>query len=523
MKKIISFFLLAVCIAFFSSCAAKNAEQPISDNNLNLFEEPAPTPTVGGVLRLSMHDVDTLNPLATKSAANYEILSLCYDGLFKLGADLYPENQLCESYILSDDGLTLTLNIKSGVSFHDGSVVSADDVAFSILFARDSGGVLSQSLARITDVAVLANSVKITLSSPEFNFISKLTFPILKSDAAALGADFLPVGTGIFKLTEYEMSKTLYFTACENHFSGKMPYIRDVRVDIVKDKAATLSMFENSLTDVLLPDISDEDIASSQRNCREANKTYGNFIFLGVNNQHPILLDSNLKRVISDSVNRDALVSLNKTRLKKTTIPVYPTSWLYPAPPENDYLPESAKAAILSLGWSDTDSDGTLDKTIMNEKTDLVLDILVNDSQDKIRIAELIKKNLEDIGIKTSVTILPFWEYTERITNKSYDLFIGEVRFSDNQNISDFVSGNGNLFGAYFEEIYTALDEISRIGDKDALKVRFPSLCSSFSENLPLIGLYFDDDPVLINNRIKGNITPVRGNTFANICDWFIY
>lgn len=532
LKRIISVIIMLLLAGSLLSCANNTEEINLSEANdaAELPEEAHLVPGEGGILRLCMYNADTLNPLITQSEANSHILALAYDGLFKFGKDLYPEYNLCEQVSVSTDGLNISLKIRDNVYFHDGTALTATDVQFSVLLAKQSGGIYSESLANISDVSVSGREVNITLAAPVFNFISNLTFPVLKAEAsvdAALKAkeSYRPNGTGLYKLSEYKLSKSLVMSATNAHFDGKKPYINEISVEIVKDRHTAINMLENSLCDVLLPSVAKKGDYSENSGVKEVPAAGGSFVFLGINNQHTVLLDSQIRKAMSYATDRDALASFVGENIKKSVIPVYPDSWLfYEAAQGSDYDPVKAVEIINELGWSDTDNDHLLDKIVIGEKTNLYLDILVNsENTERARLAEYIKKSFGECGIATTITSVPFAEYQSRIADGNYDLFIGEVQFGNNQDISGFISDAGNVFGAYKEELARAFYEAKLVGEPDGIKAKYQVICNELFDSMPLVGLYFKKDAVLVNSRIKGEISVNRSNFFANICDWFIY
>lgn len=530
-KKILALFLVLILGISLLSCVKSAPKEEYQDNILEITaEEEHLTPTEGGTLNLCMYNVDTLNPLITKSLPNTEILSIMYDSLFTLGDDLYPEYNLCENVEVSGDGLIYKLKIRDDFIFHSGEKLTAEDVSHSISLLKASGGALSSKVKNVSAVSHSGNTVTVTLDAPVFNFISNLTFPIINSKGSVESAinsaiDYLPDGTGIYKLINYKFNKTLLLTAVDLEDSDKTPYIKDVKIEIVKNRQTAISSLENGLCDVLSPHVAKEGEYLKNQSIKEVEISGGSFVFLGVNNQHTVLLDSEIRNALSKLINRDAFFEIKGENIKKTSIPVHPSSWLfYDMHPSGEYLPDEAKEILKNKGFTDSDLNGTLDKIILDEKVDLNFEILVNsENPERLKCAEAIKKDLAQAGISTYILSVPFNEYQERIAQKSYDLFIGEIQFSQNQDITSFISGQENMFGAYKEELFYALEDAKKLAKTDDIKGAYALICGKLSENMPVIGLYFESDYLLVNNRINGKLTPNISNIFYKISDWFIY
>jgi ABC-type transport system substrate-binding protein len=161
----------------------------------------------GGQLRVALKSVVTnssLNPLTATDDDSWKIIDIMYDSLFRIKttADkgLYPEPWLAESWTVVDDN-TVTVNLRQNVKWHDGSDVTADDVAYS--FSGSGMGGSTKYSTLLTDLSatpVGTHSVTFDLT----NFVNKglfftkvMTVPIIP-DTFGLGSD--ENGCGPFKL-----------------------------------------------------------------------------------------------------------------------------------------------------------------------------------------------------------------------------------------------------------------------------------------------------------------------------------
>ena len=133
-------------------------------------------PFVGGplaaqeetVLRVIPHaDLKNLDPIWTTAYITRNHGYLIYDTLFAMDENFEIHPQMAEGYEVSDDGLTYTITLRDGLTFHDGSDVTAEDVVASIerWGARDGMG---QQLMAATEslTAVDDKTVELKLSEP---------------------------------------------------------------------------------------------------------------------------------------------------------------------------------------------------------------------------------------------------------------------------------------------------------------------------------------------------------------------
>ncbi|WP_240759125.1 ABC transporter substrate-binding protein, partial [Phytoactinopolyspora endophytica] len=115
-------------------------------------------------------DPDTLYPWRATQFQAVNILGNIYGTLTELDENLEVVPGLAESWDVSEDGLTVTLHLREGVTFADGSSFDSEDVVFSLesILDEETAAVASSSLARVDTVtAVDETTVEISLSSPD--------------------------------------------------------------------------------------------------------------------------------------------------------------------------------------------------------------------------------------------------------------------------------------------------------------------------------------------------------------------
>ncbi|ANM19808.1 oligopeptide ABC transporter substrate-binding protein (plasmid) [Rhizobium sp. N541] len=166
-----------------------------------------------GVLTIGRReDSTTFDPIKTAQNIDNWVFSNVYDVLIrvdKTGTKLEPG--LAESWAASDDGLTYTLKIRDA-KFSDGSPLTAEDAAYSLLRIRDDAASLWSDSYRVIDTAVAtdAHTLTIKLKNPSAPFLSTLALPnasvISKKGMETLGSDAYgekPVASGAFTVEEW--------------------------------------------------------------------------------------------------------------------------------------------------------------------------------------------------------------------------------------------------------------------------------------------------------------------------------
>src|SRR3989338_3712877 len=109
-----------------------------------------------------------INPLLAQSDPDRDLTKLVYSGLMRATPNNHFIKDLAADVSISEDGTTYTFILRDDAMFHDGTLVSADDVVFTIMMAQNPD-VKSQRRADWEGVAaetVDVKTVRITLPHP---------------------------------------------------------------------------------------------------------------------------------------------------------------------------------------------------------------------------------------------------------------------------------------------------------------------------------------------------------------------
>ena len=172
------------------------------------------TPSMAeGVLTIGRReDSTTFDPIATAQNVDFWVFMNIFDQLVRVdrsGTKLEPG--LAESWTISDDGLTYTFKMRDA-KFSDGSPITAEDAAYTLIRIRDDAvSFWSESYKIIaTAVATDPTTLTITLTSPSAPFLSTLAMPataiIQKAGMEAMGSEAYgedPVASGAFTVKQW--------------------------------------------------------------------------------------------------------------------------------------------------------------------------------------------------------------------------------------------------------------------------------------------------------------------------------
>ncbi len=154
---------------------------------------------------------------AAAGAIDQVVYANIFEGLTRFNSSGAIIAGLAESWDISDDGLTYVFHLHSGVMFHDGTSMDAEDVVFSLDRARAEDSTNAQkALFEGIDsvVATDASTVTITLSAPNGSFLFNLAW----GDAVIVAPESIenittnPIGTGPFTFTNWVQGDKIEIT-----------------------------------------------------------------------------------------------------------------------------------------------------------------------------------------------------------------------------------------------------------------------------------------------------------------------
>ena len=181
--------------------------------------------------------------LVTAFASVVVIGDTIYEGLTAIAEDLSVQPGLAASWDISEDGLSYTFHLHEGVSFHDGSAMTAEDVAASLrrVLNEEMGSPLASRISPVTDINVVDDvTIALALDGPFAPILTSLAgiaiVPAeMETDTESLQQ--VPVGTGPFMFTEWVPNAHITLTAFDGYRDSALPKVDEVKFNIVPEAA----------------------------------------------------------------------------------------------------------------------------------------------------------------------------------------------------------------------------------------------------------------------------------------------
>lgn len=239
--------IVAAAIAMAISMLSPYAMAQKRGGTLIMVVQPEP-PTLGSYISTSQ----PIGQVATK----------VYDGLLEYAPDATAQPSLAESWELSEDGLSLTFNLRRDVKWHDGEPFTSADVQFTFMDVLSrvhprGSGVLGQleavetpddhtAVFRLREPAPYLMRV---LSSYESPILPKHLFG--DQDPREYSHADKPVGTGPFVFTEWKRGQYIRLDRNPDYWKEGLPYLDRIVARFIPDAATRTAAIETGEVDMV--------------------------------------------------------------------------------------------------------------------------------------------------------------------------------------------------------------------------------------------------------------------------------
>ncbi len=252
------FWGLSIALA----CGLFNAAGPV-----RAADQPVALNTDASIVYYDMAGNETLDPAEPQNNSTYshEALLAIYEPLIRLDDAGVPGPGLADSWTRNDDLTEMTLHLRPGAKFHDGTPVNAAAVvanfARSTALGRRAGGTVIDAFALISSFEAIGDdTVKIKLKAPngQIEYWFGGTAGMMISPAAlkegAFGGTLTAIGAGPYKLKKFDANVTTLMTRNEDYWGGTKGRPAGFEHHYVPDGRARLNALRSGQANIALID-----------------------------------------------------------------------------------------------------------------------------------------------------------------------------------------------------------------------------------------------------------------------------
>lgn len=486
-----------------------------------------------------------LNPILSHlNPVDGDIVSLVFNGLTKTSDNGVVESDLAERWEISENGKVYVFDLRQDAKWHDGWPVTSDDVVFTIkaIQSPDYQGnpAVAQLWKNVIAEKVSDRRVRFALLDAYAPFLEHVSQPLLPSHLLAglppaklpeNRFNIYPVGTGPFKVVEAGLKEVVL--EANQEYYGEKPYLERIRFRFYPDdRAASAALRKDDVQGVgsLSPEQA-EALRPDKKFNVFSGPEFSKLTLLLLNTKSPVFSDKAVRQAVSYAIDRQKLVDVVMAgQAVNADSPVVPVSWAYNRDAKKyDYDLTGANSILENAGWRDGNGDGVRDK----DGQILSFVLLTNDRPQRIKAAEEISRQLEQVGIKASVQAVGWSGFVQDfLVPRNFQAALAE-QWSPGADPDTYqfwhssqIKGSGLNFASWTNRLADELLENARrsrdAGERAKLYREFQSL---FAEEQPGILLYYPVFNYAQSKSIKGvrlGMMIEPSHRFDHLPEWYV-
>lgn len=453
-----------------------------------------------------------------------------------------PMPYLARSWSFAEDSASVTFELYEGLTWHDGTPLTARDVVFTYERARDpeTGYPNRAYFDAWTGVEMLDEyTLRFTIRPMANLFFGWTRLAILPEHILGdvppgelAGHPFgstEPVGAGPFRFVERSIGDRWVFEANPGFPEelGGRPYVnRYVYRVIAEDatRAAALRAGEIDLLTTAAP--ANVPRFASDSTIRLLEYSEGDYDFIVWNPRRPMFADPAVRRALTMAIDRSGIVdAVHEGAATVSAGPVGPWHWAYDSTDVPlAYAPDSASAALEAAGWTDVDGDGLREK----DGRTFSFTMLVTPREKWRSIATIVQSNLADVGIEMDVEVREIGALQPLVTSpdRRFDAFmLGWIpdRTMDGRSMwaCDQVAHPVHFASYCNPALDAVLDSLLTTTDRRVYARLVDRYNDILAADQPYTFLYHPTHRAAARVQLRGVEMDSRGN-WATVADWWL-
>jgi peptide/nickel transport system substrate-binding protein len=457
-----------------------------------------------------------------------------YESLIEFDEDTFDIGPgLAEDWVISDDGLTFTFQLREGVQFHDGTDFNADAVklnferwadpdheyhfaeegyAYSV-YGTQFGGFQGDEGHVISEINVINDlEVEFVLNEQLGSFMQNMGMSYFAMTSPAAFEEYgsaineNPVGTGPFEFVSWTKDDSIELVKNENYWMEGYPKLDKVIFQVIPDNAARLTALRSGEIDVmdgLNPD--DVEMIESEPGLTMFERTANNIGYLGFNMDKEPFDNPLVRQALNHAVNKEDLMTILYAGLAEPAKNIIPPMYLgyNDAVEEYAYDPDRAIELLAEAGFND---DLEFDLWTMPVARPYM--------PDPESAAQVLQQDFAAVGVTANIVTHEWATYLELTEQGEQDVFM--LGWSGTNGDPDYFFGNllhgsaipgGNRTFYRNDDVDSLLDQAKISIDEAERADLYEQAQLLIHEDAPLIPLVHTR-PVLAGNERVQNYVP---------------
>lgn len=482
-------------------------------------------------LRLAAVNIDTINPLLSHNQNIQDISKLIYEPMLTLTDKFEVDKSLAKEWISLND-TTYVIVLKEGIKFQNDEELTATDVKYTIEQIKEIGdnSIFYPNVEHIESAEILSiYTIKINLDKPIPFFEYNLIFPIMSSKYFNLESmidnekSANPPGTGKYVVenispTEIELKKNeSWWGFSEN----KDLSLQTILIKLYSSMGEVYNAFKLGNLDLITTQSLNYEEYIGTIGYKTAEYPGREHVYLALNCTSGVLKHQEVRQAINNAIDKSNIIAnVYGNKYYVADFPINTTNYLYNIEKvSSNYNTNKTRELLEEAGWEFTSGIWTKLEDYNIERTKLNF-VVCNDYNDRIKIAEIIKKQLEECGIEINLIEVNTNQYNKYLENKKYDIILTGKLSGIGPDLSTYIS-EGNLSDFKDREIDSMYENLCNITDDESKTVtEYQKIIKLIEERRPFVSLYFNRNTVIYTEDLYGKISPNYYNIFYNIEEW---
>ncbi|WP_432205021.1 ABC transporter substrate-binding protein [Cetobacterium somerae] len=394
----------------------------------------------------------------------------------------------------------ILFTIRENVKFHNGDILTPDDVIFSLerMIEKPGSRIILKDIKSVSKTS--SNDVLITLKEPSAPFLANLTLPI----AAIMNKKYIqdgnnvalnPMGTGPYMVKNWGNGDKIILKSFKDYFKGS-PQNEGLIFKIITENTSRLAALETGEVDIIYA-ISPIDFQTVEKNpnLNLLNKTTTTTELMVLNVEKEGLNDKNVRKAIHMAVDKEGILEaifLSKGSI--ATSPINPNIFgSYQGLKPLNHNIEEAKKLIRDKGKLPS------------------LKIWTSENIVRVQIAQIIQANLKEIGIDSTIEIVEWGTFLKRTSEGAHDILLTTwiLGVSDIDTVvttlfhSASIGAEGNRSFYNNPNLDKEIDLARSTTDSEKRKEHYKTVQEIILDENPIIPLVYKIDGIGINKRIQ--------------------
>jgi peptide/nickel transport system substrate-binding protein len=369
----------------------------------------------GNLIAAIAGEPDQLDPQKTSAYFSFEVLENVFDTLVEPDENLEMRPALAQSWEVSPDQLTWAFHLRRGVTFHDGSPFTADDVVYSYRRIIDQRLANVDKLSAVTNiVATDPSTVRITVKQPTPNLLTNIGgfkgMAIVQRRNVESGQIAMhPIGTGPFAFQSQKGGDSITLKANQRYWAGP-PKVSGVSFRFISEPSTALSALQageidwtDSIPAQRVAQLKDDD------SVRLAVTPSNDYWYLALNEARKPWNDVRVRQAIAYAIDRDAIVqatSYGTATANQLAIPKG-NPWYTPYDRYRHDI-QQAKSLLQQAGAA-------------TQKLDM---LVTTQYPQTVTAAQIVADNLAPLGIAVNIRTVDFATWLDEQNNGNFDMLM---------------------------------------------------------------------------------------------------